>query len=139
LIENSPSDPGVTQDLDILYNKNADSVAGAQPQLFVQIPKFLPTNNDTTNADNIGMQLTYNQVNIAGPQYQSFLIGGYLIYIGSSLTGVTVTLTPTPAEILMVQLQDSAALAIQVIQPDKILWSNGAFITPRSWFVIGKA
>jgi len=95
-------DPGVTQDLTVLYCKNAPSQAGTQPQLFVQIPKFLPTDNDSTNAPNEPMQLTYNSVNIAGPVYQSFLPGGYLIYFGST-TNITVpiTLSPAPTKILV--------------------------------------
>ncbi len=140
LMDKVSNPPGVTQDLSVLFNKNAISNAGTQPQLFAQIPKFLPTKNDTTKADNAAMQLTYNQVNTAGPtQFQSFLIGKYLIYFGSSSSGVTVTLTPTPTKILMVQLQNSDGLAIQVTQPDKIKWQNGLFINPISWFVIGQA
>lgn len=102
-------DPGVTEDLSILYTKNAASKGGTQLQLFVQIPKFLPTDQDTTNAPNRGMQLTYNSVNIAGPIYQSFLPGGYLLYQGSVsgnttpnvLIADTVILSPAPTQILV--------------------------------------
>ena len=104
------SDPGVTKGLTALYVKEAtQATAGPQPQLFVQIPKFLPTILDTTNAPNKGMQLTYNTVNVAGPIYQSFLVGGYLVYLGE-LTGMTVpnatlaltvTLTPAPTKLLI--------------------------------------
>lgn len=103
------ADPGVTEDLAVLYAKNATSRAGTQPQLFVQIPKFLPTPQDTTNAQNTGMQLTYNTVNTAGPIYQSFLPGGYLLYQGSVsgntapnvLIAQTVILSPAPTSILI--------------------------------------
>lgn len=92
-----------------LFNKDATSHAGTQPQLFIKIPKFLPTNNDTTVAQNTSMQLTYNTVNVAGPQYQSFLVGGYLIYFGSGSgttnaknpTSDTITLSPVPTKILV--------------------------------------
>lgn len=96
------ADPGVTQDLDVLYNKNATSNAGTQPQLFVQIPLFLPTANDTTNAPNAPMQLTYNSVNVAGPQYQSFITGGYLVFMGTT-TDITVpiTLSTAPTALLL--------------------------------------
>jgi len=102
-------DPGVTEDLAVLYAKNAGSKAGSQLQLFVQIPKFLPTGQDTTNAKNVGMQLTYNSVNTAGPIYQSFLPGGYLLYQGSVsgnttpnvLIADTVILSPAPTKILV--------------------------------------
>lgn len=102
-------DPGITQDLDSLYAKNASSNAGTQPQLWLQIPKFLPTIKDPTNNPNLGMQLTYNSVGLAGPQYYSF-IGGqqlYLVYFGTD-TGTsassiidTITLSPAPTKILM--------------------------------------
>ena len=96
------ADPGVTEDLAVLYTKNASSMAGIQPQLFVQIPKFLPTDIDTTDALNAPMQLTYNSVNTAGPVYQSFLPGGYLLYFGStSNIAVNITLSPAPTQILV--------------------------------------
>jgi hypothetical protein len=107
LLDNQSSAPGVTQDLDVLFSMNAISAASTQPQLFVQIPQFLPTPIDTSIAPNTPMQLTYNSVNTSGPQYQSFLPGGYLLYFGliSSLSGLgtTITLSPTPTKILMVQ------------------------------------
>jgi hypothetical protein len=96
------ADPGVTQDLDVLYCKNASSQAGTQPQLFVQIPDFLPNHNDPTVTKNDPMQLTYNSVNTAGPVYQSFLPGGYLLFFGStSNIAVNITLSPAPTKILV--------------------------------------
>lgn len=83
------TDPGVTEDLVALYSKDATSLSGTQPQLFAKIKKFLPNSFDTENAANTPMQLTFNTVNVAGPQYQSFLPGGYLLYFGIN-TGVTV-------------------------------------------------
>lgn len=108
ILENQAADPGVTEDLAVLYNKDAISNASTEPQLFVQIPKFLPTNLDTTDAPNTGMQLTYQQVNTAGPVYQSFLPGGYLFYTGTIagvsvpnvITSLTVTLLPAPTRII---------------------------------------
>jgi hypothetical protein len=99
------SDPGVTQDLDVLYIKNVvtnSTPAPGQPQLFVQIPKFLPTKDDPTAAPNAPMQLTFNSVNTSGPVYQSFLPGGYLLYFGStSNIAVPITLVPAPTKILV--------------------------------------
>lgn len=95
-------DPGVTEDLDVLYSKNATSNVSTQPQIFLQIPEFLPTKLDTSKPGNPPMQLTYNTVNIVGPnQFQSFLPGGYLFYFGST-TDITVpiTLSPIPTSIL---------------------------------------
>lgn len=102
LMEVQLADPGVTQDLDVLYAKNAISNVSTQPQLFVQIPKFLPTADDTTNAPNAPMQLTYNTVNIAGPVYQSFIAGGYIVYMGSTTNiALPVILSPIPTQILI--------------------------------------
>lgn len=101
LMENESTDPGVTGDYTVLYNKNAVTKASTQPQLFVQIPKFLPTTGDTTNAPNDPMQLTYNSVNIAGPQYYSFMPGGYLIYFGSTNNiAASIVLSPVPTAIV---------------------------------------
>jgi len=102
LMELLANDPGVDTDLVSVYSKNATSAVSTEPQVFVQIPKFLPTINDTTNAANIGMQLTYNKVNVVGPQYQSFIAGGYLVYIGSTTDiTLTITLSPIPTKILV--------------------------------------
>jgi|HubBroStandDraft_2_1064218.scaffolds.fasta_scaffold00031_11 hypothetical protein len=101
VLNNQSVDPGVTQDLDVIYCKNATSNLGTQPQIFLQIPKFLPTELDPTNAINAPMQLTYNQVNVAGPVFQSFLPGGYLFYFGTVSALGTVTLSPAPTKILM--------------------------------------
>lgn len=102
IIKNQATDPGVTQNLAILYCKNATSQAGTQPQLFAQIPKFLPNQNDSNNAANTPVQLTYNQVNTAGPVFQSFLPGGYLLYFGSVASIASpITLTPSPTQILV--------------------------------------
>jgi len=108
IFERQSSDPSNINDEVAVYNKNATSQAGTQPQLFIKIPKFLPTDNDTTNATNASMQVTYNTVNIAGPQYQSFLIGRYLIFFGTfsgmtsgtNATSTTITLSPVPTKIV---------------------------------------
>lgn len=140
IFEKQTADPGVTQDLTVLYNKNATSAASTEPQLFAQIPQFLPTAQDTNPGPNAGMQLTYNKVNIAGPQYQSFLIGGYLLYMGTVGAGVLgdviVTLVPKPSEILMVQQGTGSTLPVLVTQPDKFT-INGQFIT--NFMVIARA
>lgn len=94
-------DPEVIQDLVAFYCKNAPSQAGIQPQLFFRTPKFLPTKSDPTTAGNAPMQLTYNSVNTAGPVFQSFLAGAYILYFGM-ITDITVniTLSPAPTKIL---------------------------------------
>lgn len=106
IIPKRVGDVGVTQDLSVLFCKDATSNAGTQPQLFSQILKFLPTTEDHTNAQNVGVQLTYQTVNIAGPQYQTFLPGGYLVIFGTeTISGTnystTITLTTIPTKILV--------------------------------------
>ncbi len=98
IMQNQTTDPGVTEDLAALYAKNATAATGGtQPEVFVQIPQFLPI----STAPNVGMQLTYPTVNVAGPIYQSFLPGGFVFYFGSTNTiGTPITLTPTPTSIL---------------------------------------
>jgi hypothetical protein len=103
VIFNAPiSDPGVSEDLNVLYCKNADSQLGMQPQLFLQIPKFLPNQFDFTSNPNSGMQITYNQVNTSGPVYQSFLVGGYLIFFGTVTDiGPDIILSPSPSSLYL--------------------------------------
>lgn len=121
LFQKQAADPGVTQDLAVLFNKTASAAAGDQPQLFVQIPQFLPTNLDSTTAPNIGMQLTYNTANTAGPIYQSFMVGGLLVFMGQATTGVQLTFTPTPKKILNVQVFGLSFISsLTLTQPDKI-------------------
>jgi hypothetical protein len=97
LFETQTVDPTVIGDLISLYSKNATSSVDTEPQLFLRIPEFLPNANDPNMPGNIPVQLTFNQVNTTGPAYQSFLIGGYLIFFGST-TNISspITLTPAP-------------------------------------------
>jgi len=104
IFQNQSLDPNVVEDLVALYAKSAISAVSTEPQLFAKIPKFLPTDLDTTNAPNDPMQLTYNSVNTAGPVYYSFLPGGYILYFGMvTLTGSnphTITLSPVPTTVI---------------------------------------
>jgi len=95
ILEDQVSDPDVTNDYVSLYNKDGD--------IFFRLLQFLP--NEIPNDP---MQLTYTQVNTAGPQYQTFIVGGYILYIGSvsgstsssaNIT-TTITLNPVPSQIL---------------------------------------
>lgn len=97
ILTNQTNDPNVINNLVVIYPKNSTSNAGTQPQLFLRIPEFVES------IDNTPMQLTYNSVNTSGPQYQSFLPGGYIVYIGSTtVKGSTITLSPAPTKILSV-------------------------------------
>lgn len=84
ILQNQTGDPPVKGNFSSLYSRNATSILGTQPQLFLRIPKFLPNRFVNKNVDSIPMQLTYNQVNLEGPIYQSFLPGGYLLFWGST-------------------------------------------------------
>ncbi len=109
-----------------LYSRNASSKAGTEPQLFLRVPTFLPTNQDKSVAPSAPMQLTYNTVNLTGaPVYQSFLIGGYLVYWGS-VTGMTagqnvqttdvVILTPAPTKLLLAQASPNTVTSSTAVQ-----------------------
>lgn len=106
LMQNQVAEPGIFKEtLAVLYAKNAGATTGGpQPQLFLQIPRFLPTDIDTKKFTNQPMQLTYNSVNTSGPIYQSFMVGGYILYFGSTTTiGTPIVLSPIPTKILCVQ------------------------------------
>lgn len=101
-------DPEIVGNEAIVFCKDATSKLGTQPQLFVKVPKFLPTKTDTTNAPNSPMQATYNTVDTAGivnpgyTIYQSFLWGGYLFFFGFSTDITTpIVLTPDTTELLI--------------------------------------
>lgn len=126
IYEKQAADPGVSEDLAVLYAKDATSNTSTEPQLFAQIPKFLPNAYDNTPADNTGMQLTHNSVDVAGPsQYHSFLPGGYIYYFGSfsgnSVPGVmtspTITLSPAPTEILSVIATPNTVVSVGDLSP----------------------
>ncbi len=113
ILQRQVSDPEVGGDFDSLYSKSVTATASTSEQLFVKIPKFLPNeipNNPT--------QLTFNVVGLV-PQYQSFLPGGYVIYwdtIPSANTvNTTVTLLPTPSEILCVIPNPSKLVGVGVL------------------------
>jgi len=162
LMENQASDPGVTGDYAVLFNKNATSATSTEPQLFSQILKFLPTSQDTTLFDNPGVQLTHNTINNTNPAlpYYSFLPGGYLLYFGTTTrNGAPFTLTPTPTKILCVEVYPTATgtippgpsipsqnnvpfdTSVVIIQPNTItITSNRATpLSPFLYLAIAKA
>jgi len=106
-------DPEVDGSFDSLYSKSVTSNLGVSQNLFARIPQFLPN-----GPNNFPIQLTFNGVNTVGPQYQSFLAGGYLIFFGSipSSTSInsTITLVPAPTEILSV-----------IASPTRLVAANG--------------
>lgn len=131
----------------VMYPKNVTSKVNTQPQLFFRIPKFLP--NEVPNTP---MQLTYNTVNTAGPVYQSFIPGGYLLFMGM-VTDISFDITlPTDTNGILVAIAASntvkGATRIQNTVYTKVLTtssfkigSNLATGTPYSfsYIVIARA
>ena len=99
ILTQQSQDPIVDNNYVDLYTKTAIQASGNSLQAFLRIPQFNP------KIPNDPIQLTFSQVNTAGPQYQSFLPGGYILYVGSqsgttSSTATlvfTITVTPTPS------------------------------------------
>lgn len=149
ILENQSEDPGVTQDQVTLFCKNATSQSGTEPQLFAQIKKFLPTSNDGTDAPNDPMQLTYNAVNTIGPnQFQSFLIGGFLLHFGTVTATGTVTLSPAPSRIIIAIAQPNNiqsgipnTVSTQVLNNSQfnILSSTATGVFSFTWLTISRA
>lgn len=130
-------DPVITDDYVDLYCKIAPSKVGNALQIFDLIPQFLPN-----GIPNTPVQLTCSTVNTAGPQYQSFIAGGYLIYFGTisgnaSTTAdivTIITLSPAPTKILTVIPASNTTSTAGTIVPLGV----GAFIstTNTSQFTI---
>lgn len=95
------TDPEVTDNLVSLYGKSVTATSGASQEAFAKIKRFL-----SLDKPNAPMQLTFNTVNTSGPQYQSFLAGGYIIYWGTipsaNVINTQITLVPAPKKIVCV-------------------------------------
>ncbi len=98
LFEQQTSDPGVISNYDAMYAKSVTNASSTQPQLFIQIPQFLPNNQP-----NLPEQITFDTVNKVGPVYQTFIPGGYIMYFGSiGAVPSTITLIPACSKIVSV-------------------------------------
>lgn len=102
ILQEQLSNPIVSGNFDSLFGKSVTTTSSTSQELFVTIPQFLPVDKL-----NIPMQLTFNSVNTAGPQYQAFLAGGYIIYWGTVASAnptvnATITLSPVPSKIVCV-------------------------------------
>lgn len=141
------SGPPITQDLAVLFAKNATATTGGtKPQLFVKVPQFLP---DSIQPNPSAMQLTYNQVSTAGPQYQSFLPGGYILYWGSTNNiAIKITLSPAPTKILVAIATANNLTSTGVITPFTVatnitsstqfqIFSNATGSYTFGWYAIG--
>lgn len=150
VLEKQSVDPGVTQDQVTLFCKDATSQLSTELQLFAQIKKFLPTLSDSTDAINEPMQLTYNSVNTTGPnQFQSFLIGGLLLFMGSTNNiAITITLIPSPSLIYLAIASPSNLnggvpnnVSTTVTQPNQFKIDSTSAVAGNTfyWIAIGKA
>ncbi len=138
IMQDQVTDPTIIGDFVDLYNKGG--------QIFERIPEFLPN-----GIQNIPMQLTFDTVNTAGPQYQSFLPGGYLLYFGST-TNIAIPIVVSPAPtILLIALAASKNMTTtgtpqpvdvgtKITQPAtfSILSTNKPAVYEFVWFAIGK-
>jgi len=91
VFEQQSTDPEINSNYISLYSKSVINASSTQPQLFLKIPKFLPNNQE-----NLPEQLTFDTVNNIGPDYQTFLPGGYIMYLGS-VNSVPSPIVLTPA------------------------------------------
>lgn len=98
------ADQEVTGDWGTFYCKESASATGAKNQLFYRTRQFVP------NQTNLPQQITFTQVNNSGANQQTFLMGGFLIYMGSfslmsggggSPTVQDITVSPNPTSIKM--------------------------------------
>jgi len=119
LMEDQLTDPVVDDEFVSLYNKDG--------QLFSRIQQFLPN-----EIPNFPVQMTFGQVDIIGPQYQSFLSGGYILYIGSSIKSTTVTLIPACTELLTVIVTPNTGTSnfgagVTITQPNMFVINSTGF------------
>lgn len=97
-LQRQASNPVIDGDYADVFSKVVNAFFGMSQQIFATVPQFLP--NELPNDP---MQLTFNTVDNVGPQYQTFIAGGYIVYIGQSLNiAATITLSPAPTEIVCV-------------------------------------
>lgn len=101
ILQEQQIDPTISGNFADLFSKIISATSGFSQELHAMVPKFLP------NRPNTPQQLTFNSVNTAGPVYQSFIAGGYIVYFGKvtqvgAAAALLVTLSPIPSEIVCV-------------------------------------
>ncbi len=132
LLQQQFTAPVVDGSFDAFYSAPVQSNSSLSQELFVKIPQFLPE-----QFPNNPMQLTFNTVNTAGTQYQSFLAGGYIIYWGmiASATptiATTITLVPVPTKIVCVipnptKVASTSSFPLSPIRVSSNVLSNSQF------------
>lgn len=115
IMQQQANDPEIDGDYADIFAKVVSAAFGDSLQIFAKIPQFLPN-----NLPNISEQLTFNTVNTVGPQYQSFIAGGYIVYFGSTTNiATTITLSPAPTRIVCV-IANSNSLNILTNNPNDV-------------------
>lgn len=143
IFQKQTEDPDVEDNIAVLYAKDLTTAASTEPQIFCR-------NQETQALPDLPFPITYNKVSLSAVQYQTFMMGGYLVYIGvTNNIAVPITLTPIPTSILNVQIsvQDVNGTNIPydggvvVTQPDtiKINSTNAPGGTNYLWLAIAKA
>ncbi len=146
ILQRQATDPVVNGDYDSLYTKSVTTTSSTSDELFVRIPKFLPNQQN-----NEPIQLTFNTVNTAGPVYQSFMAGGYIVYFGFTTNiAIPIVLSPAPSVILCAIANGNGFTTIGTPIPFDaavLVNSNTQFTISSvaatgvyrfSWFAIGK-
>ena len=125
IIQQQGSDPTVEGSFDTLYSKSVTSNSSTSQELFARIPQFL-----TVDKPNIPTQMTFNSVNTAGPVYQSFMAGEYIVYFGQTTNiAVPITLSPAPSEILCVIANSNSFTNIGTPIPNDV----GVVVNPNNF------
>lgn len=95
-------DPVVTGDWGTIYCKSVSSATGTRNQLFFRTKQFVP------NQTNAPQQFTFNQIQLSGTSQQTFLIGGFLLFLGaanitagSAPISTTINLSPNTSGLIM--------------------------------------
>lgn len=139
LLQQQSTEPVVNGSFDAFYSAEVTSNSSVSEELFVKIPQFLPP-----QFPNDPMQLTFNSVNTVGPNYQSFIAGGYIVFFGTVLGPTnTITLSPKPKKIVCAIANGNffaLDVAVLVNANNFQFTITSALATganPLSWFCIG--
>ncbi len=131
ILQQQGNDPVIEGDYDSLFIKPVAALFNTSQQLFARIPQFL-----TPDKPNNPVQLTFNSVNTAGPVYQSFMAGGYIVYFGQTTNiAIPITLTPAPREIVCVIANSNSFTNVGTPIPNDV----GVVINSNSQFTITSA
>jgi hypothetical protein len=145
LFDNQITDPPVTNNLVALYAKKYPANVG-QPELFLRIKNFLPN-----GMQNYPMMWTLNTVSLSSP-YQSFLLGGYIIFWGSATRSgpdtTLITLSPAPSSLINAFASanqgtstSGSNIGTQILTSStfNIVWGMTPVFASAGWMAIGVA